>query len=70
MDPAFLVWIPPLYESEDGLPEGYECHEMEEMQHKESIDPGSNTESPEEEKLLPKERKRSFSEGNPKVSLY
>lgn len=55
MDPAFLVWIPPLDESGEILQdiEGGEYHEMD-ILPKQNVDPGSNTESPEEEMLLPK----------------
>lgn len=63
MDPAFLVWIPPLDESGEILPdEEQEYHEMEDIRPKVYIDPGSNKESPEEEMLLPKSRKRSLSD--------
>lgn len=48
MDPAFLVWIPPLDEDGEILPN-------EDLQPKVYIDPGSNQESPDEkEVLLPK----------------
>lgn len=55
MDPAFLVWIPPLDETGEIL-EGLErdSYGMHELRAKQHIDPGSNTESPEEEVLLPK----------------
>ncbi|XP_060524261.1 uncharacterized protein LOC132700756 isoform X2 [Cylas formicarius] len=57
MDPAFLVWIPPLDESGEILPpEDQEYHELEDIAPKVYIDPGSNKESPEEESLLPKSR--------------
>ncbi|XP_066150361.1 uncharacterized protein gogo isoform X2 [Euwallacea fornicatus] len=59
MDPAFLVWIPPLDETGEILPE---CHEMTDIRPKVYVDPGSNGESPEEETLLPKPRRRSVSE--------
>lgn len=63
MDPAFLVWIPPLDEMGEILPsEEAECHEMTDIRPKVYIDPGSNKESPEEETLLPKPRRRSVSE--------
>ncbi|XP_076253063.1 thrombospondin-1 like protein golden goal isoform X3 [Rhynchophorus ferrugineus] len=63
MDPAFLVWIPPLDETGEILPlEGHECHEMTDIRPRVYIDPGSNKESPEEETLLPKPRRRSISE--------
>lgn len=63
MDPAFLVWIPPLDETGEILPEeDREYHEMEDIRPKVYIDPGSNKESPEEELLLPKSRKRSLSD--------
>lgn len=52
MDPAFLVWIPPLDETGEILQESYPMHDIRSKQH---IDPGSNTESPEEEILLPKQ---------------
>ncbi|KAJ8961826.1 hypothetical protein NQ318_021441 [Aromia moschata] len=69
MDPAFLVWIPPLDESGEILPEeGQEYHEMQDIRPKVYIDPGSNKESPEEEMLLPKPRKRSLSDDTPKSS--
>lgn len=69
MDPAFLVWIPPLDESGEILPEDQEYHEMEDIRPKVYVDPGSNKESPEEEMLLPKPRKRSAShDSNPKGS--
>ncbi|XP_063909126.1 uncharacterized protein LOC135126861 isoform X3 [Zophobas morio] len=49
MDPAFLVWIPPLDEDGEILPTD------EELKPRVYIDPGSNKESPEEEEtLLPK----------------
>lgn len=55
MDPAFLVWIPPLDESGEILPDAEtDYHEMENILPKQHVDPGSNTESPEEEMLLPK----------------
>ncbi|VEN49455.1 unnamed protein product, partial [Callosobruchus maculatus] len=64
MDPAFLVWIPPLDESGEILPEeGQEYHEMQDIRPKLYIDPGSNKESPEQEMLLPK------SESNSKVKV-
>lgn len=47
MDPAFLVWIPPLDETGEIL-QGLERDSYR------LPDPGSNTESPEEEVLLPK----------------
>lgn len=47
MDPAFLVWIPPLDETGEIL-QGLERDSYR------MADPGSNTESPEEEVLLPK----------------
>lgn len=50
MDPAFLVWIPPLDESGDILGD----LDRNDILQKQDIDPGSNTESPEEETLLPK----------------
>lgn len=55
MDPAFLVWIPPLDETGEILQDidGGEYHEMD-ILPKQNVDPGSNTESPEEEMLLPK----------------
>lgn len=49
MDPAFLVWIPPLDEDGEILPTD------EDLRPKVYIDPGSNQESPDEkEVLLPK----------------
>lgn len=65
MDPAFLVWIPPLDESGEILPDDEECnsHEMGDIRPKVYIDPGSNKESPEEEMLLPKAQ-----ESTPKCS--
>lgn len=55
MDPAFLVWIPPLDESGEILQDlDQNYHEMEDIRPKQKVDPGSNTESPEEELLLPK----------------
>ncbi|KAG5867028.1 hypothetical protein JTB14_029712 [Gonioctena quinquepunctata] len=69
MDPAFLVWIPPLDETGEILPEDErECHEMEDIRPHVYIDPGSNKESPEEEMLLPKLRTRSVSESTSKCS--
>lgn len=57
MDPAFLVWIPPLDESGEILEElDRNYHEMQDIRPKQHVDPGSNTESPEEEMLLPKTR--------------
>lgn len=53
MDPAFLVWIPPLDEDGEILPEERD-QLYSELKPKEYIDPGSNKESPEEEVLLPK----------------
>lgn len=54
MDPAFLVWIPPLDEDGELFPE-YEKSEYHEMTAvREYADPGSNKETPEEEILLPK----------------
>lgn len=58
MDPAFLVWIPPLDEDGEILPE--QEHEMDDIKPKVYIDPGSNKESPEEEMtLLPKIKKNT-----------
>nr|XP_023026776.1 uncharacterized protein LOC111514755 [Leptinotarsa decemlineata] len=69
MDPAFLVWIPPLDESGEILPDDKgEFHEMEDIRPQVYIDPGSNKESPEEETLLPKLRSRSLSESTSKSS--
>lgn len=51
MDPAFLVWIPPLDESGEIL------QDLDREVAKQHIDPGSNTESPEEEMLLPKTKR-------------
>lgn len=59
MDPAFLVWIPPLDDSGEILPDDEkDYHEMEAILPKQHLDPGSNTESPEEELLLPKRGRR------------
>ncbi|CAG9864192.1 unnamed protein product [Phyllotreta striolata] len=57
MDPAFLVWIPPL--DDDGeILSSYEHSEYHEMATvREYADPGSNQESPEVEVLLPTSRK-------------
>lgn len=52
MDPAYLVWIPPL----DDL------NEFEDIRPKQFVDPGSNQESPEEEMSMPKIRRKSISE--------
>lgn len=53
MDPAYLVWIPPL---DDG-------NEFDDdIRPKQFVDPGSNQESPEEEIVLPKIRRKSISE--------
>lgn len=72
MDPAFLVWIPPLDEDGEILPnDGGEGHEMEDIRPKVYIDPGSNKESPEEEMLLPKatqEHHQAVGESTPKCS--
>ncbi|CAG9769137.1 unnamed protein product [Ceutorhynchus assimilis] len=73
MDPAFLVWIPPLDESGEILPqdEASECHEMADIRPKVYINPGSNKESPEDEILPVKCRRRSVSEStiaSPQVS--
>lgn len=69
MDPAFLVWIPPLDETGEILPESNEeLHEMENIRPKGYIDPGSNKESPEEEVLIPKMKMRSVSESTLKGS--
>lgn len=48
MDPAYLVWIPPLDECGEILPDDIPKPEQ-------YVDPGSNTESPEAEVLLPKQ---------------
>lgn len=66
MDPAFLVWIPPLDESGEILPcdEEMESHEMTDIRPKVYVDPGSNKESPEEETLLQKCRRGSVSDIN------
>ncbi|ENN79623.1 hypothetical protein YQE_03935, partial [Dendroctonus ponderosae] len=70
MDPAFLVWIPPLDESGEILPHiEVECHEMVDIRPKVYVNPGSNTESPEEESLVPKPRRRSVSESTATSSL-
>lgn len=70
MDPAFLVWIPPLDESGEILTESNEeYHEMENIQPKIYIDPGSNRESPDEQEvLIPKLKARSVSESTLKGS--
>lgn len=69
MDPAFLVWIPPLDESGEILTEvDGEYHEMENIQRHIYVDPGSNKESPEEEVLIPKIKMRSISESTLKGS--
>lgn len=47
MDPAFLVWIPPLEEG-DIIKEMDEKHHFDEILPKQIVDPGSNTESPED----------------------
>ncbi|XP_068909443.1 uncharacterized protein gogo isoform X3 [Tenebrio molitor] len=60
MDPAFLVWIPPLDEDGEILPS------EEDLKPKVYIDPGSNKESPEEEMLLPKVDKTA--DATPKAS--
>lgn len=52
MDPAYLVWIPPLDDLE----------EFEDIKPKQYVDPGSNQESPEEEILIPKIRRKSLNE--------
>lgn len=51
MDPAYCIWIPPI----DDL-------EFDDIKPKQFIDPGSNQESPEEEVLLPKLRRKSIGE--------
>lgn len=69
MDPAFLVWIPPLDETGEILTENEgEYHEMENFQPHIYVDPGSNKESPEEEVLIPKIKMRSVSESTLKGS--
>ncbi|KAL1506427.1 hypothetical protein ABEB36_005798 [Hypothenemus hampei] len=71
MDPAFLVWIPPLDETGEILPnEEGECHEMTDIRPKVYVDPGSNKESPEEETLLPKPRRHSLTECPSSSSNY
>ncbi|KAF2884467.1 hypothetical protein ILUMI_21705, partial [Ignelater luminosus] len=68
MDPAFLVWIPPLDESGEILKDIDEVvPSYEDIQPQHYIDPGSNKESPEEELLLPK-RRRSLGDSTPKSS--
>lgn len=68
MDPAFLVWIPPLDESGEILKDIEETvSTYDETQLTQYADPGSNKESPEEELLLPKRRK-SLSEVTSKAS--
>ncbi|XP_056635402.1 uncharacterized protein LOC130444338 isoform X1 [Diorhabda sublineata] len=60
MDPAFLVWIPPLDEIGEIFPDydKSEYHEMAEI--REYVDPGSNKESPEEDVvLLPESKEQS-----------
>lgn len=56
MDPAFLVWIPPLDESGEILQniDHRDAYCMQDIRPQQHIDPGSNTESPEEEILLEK----------------
>lgn len=69
MDPQYLVWIPPLDESGEILQNLEKVpFEYEDIRPKQFIDPGSNQESPEEEILIPKPRRRSISEGNSKRS--
>ena len=63
MDPAFLVWIPPLDETGEILPEETD------IRPKRYIDPGSNQESPEEEALLRKTRSPSISESSKSTLL-
>ncbi|KAF5289454.1 hypothetical protein FQR65_LT11827 [Abscondita terminalis] len=69
MDPAFLVWIPPLDEDGDILREiDDENLTYKENECKEYNEPKSSNESPEEELLLPKRRRSlsdSVSKGNP-----
>lgn len=66
MDPAFLVWIPPLDDAGEILPdETRRLHE--DLKPKSYIDPGSNQESPEEEMLLPKQSKTGM-EDKSKIS--
>lgn len=68
MDPAFLVWIPPLDDSGEILKDIDEVvPSYEDIQPQQYIDPGSNKESPEEELLLPK-RRRSLGDSTPKSS--
>lgn len=70
MDPAFLVWIPPLDESGEILPDvEKDYHEMEDILPKRHLDPGSNTESPEEEMLLPKRQRKLTTATVPGVKL-
>lgn len=52
MDPAFLVWIPPLMNGDS--PDSVENHYEEILPRDYSISPGSNKESPEEENSIKK----------------
>lgn len=53
MDPAFLVWIPPLDDSGEILDTIDNNQKLyEDIRPKEFVDPGSNTESPEEEIVM------------------
>lgn len=54
MDPAFLVWIPPLDDSGEIITEiELQPQNYVDLRPHEYINPGSNTESPEEELILP-----------------
>lgn len=55
MDPAFLIWIPPI--DETSLDEGIEPH-YEEILPRHQIDPGSNQETPSEEEVEPMLKQR------------
>lgn len=66
MDPAFLVWIPPLDETGEILPQP--DNEYADIKPKQYIDPGSNQESPEQELSLPKNRALSMSDSKLKYS--
>lgn len=54
MDPAFLVWIPPLDDDGEILPEEQQRELYEDLKPKHFVDPGSNQESPEQELTVPK----------------
>ncbi|KAK4882591.1 hypothetical protein RN001_005910 [Aquatica leii] len=69
MDPAFLVWIPPLDEDGEILQDIDDLSDYKDTKSKEYIDAKSNNESPEGELLLPK-RRRSLSDGGSKVNPF